>query len=236
MHPRRLKILGFLALRKREGEETPFEREICSAVGLSSSQTVHHHLGKLEADGYIERSAGRAPGRKKRVIKLTEKGWGALSSAPMLGRVAAGRGLEAIAVGDEAYSLVAELLVPRASGRARYLLRVTGQSMTGAWIGDGSVLVVKEDENPPDGEVVVALLGGGEEVTVKRLFRERGPEGESVVRLSAENGEHKDIVALAEEALVQGRVVSVIHPPRKGKGSLCLTDQGTEQRRLAGTV
>jgi repressor LexA len=218
LHPRRLKILNFLASRKRDGEETPSEREICSAVGLKSSQTVHHHLGTLEADGYIERSPGRspgqAPGRKKRVIKLTEKGWGALSSAPMLGRVAAGRGLEAIAVGDEAYSLVAELLVARASGRARYLLRVTGQSMTGAWIGDGSILVVEEDENPPDGEVVVALLRGGEEVTVKRLFRERGAGGDSV-RLRAENGEHKDIVAPAEEVVVQGRVVNVIHPPRR---------------------
>ena len=102
------------------------------------------------------------------------------------------------------------MLMPRGGGKSRYLLRVTGQSMTGAWIGDGSILVVEEDEDPPDGEVVVALLRGGEEATVKRLFR----EGENV-RLRAENEDHGDILVPAEDVVVQGRVVSVIHPPRR---------------------
>lgn len=132
---------------------------------------------------------------------------------PLLGRIAAGRGLEAIAVGDEAYSLAAELLGSR-SGRPRYLLRVVGQSMIGAHIDDGDLLVVEEDEAPPDGEVVVALLRGGEEVTVKRLYRERGEAGDNV-RLKPENGEHEDLVVPDEDLKVQGRVVYVVHPPRK---------------------
>ena len=89
-----------------------------------------------------------------------------------MGRIAAGRGLEAVAM-DEAYSLAAELLAAR-SGRRRYLLRVVGQSMVGARIEDGDLLVVEEDEAPLDGAVIVALLGNGEEVTVKRLYREEG--------------------------------------------------------------
>jgi repressor LexA len=90
-----------------------------------------------------------------------------------MGRIAAGRGLEAVAV-DEAYSLLAELLAAR-SGRRRYLLlRVVGQSMVGARIEDGDLLVVEEDEAPLDGAVIVALLGNGEEVTLKRLYREEG--------------------------------------------------------------
>lgn len=208
LHLSRRQILELLARKKRDGEETPSEREIGSAVGLRSSQTVHYHLGKLEKDGYLERFPG--PGRKRRGMRLTEKGWGAVLDAPMLGRVAAGRGLEAIIAGDEAYSLVADLLMPRSGGRARYLLRVTGQSMEGAWIGDGSVLVIEEDEDPADGEVVVALLRNGEEVTVKRLYRE-----EEVVRLKPENVEHEDIAVPAEEVVVQGRVVNVIQPPRR---------------------
>jgi repressor LexA len=128
----------------------------------------------------------------------------------LLGRIAAGRGLEAVAFGDDAYSLAAELLAAR-SGRQRYLLRVVGQSMVGARIEDGDLLVVEEDEAPPDGAVVVALLGGGDEVTVKRLYR----EGETV-RLRPENGEHQEILVLAEEIQVQGRVVYVVHPPRRG--------------------
>jgi repressor LexA len=86
--------------------------------------------------------------------------------------------------------------------------------MTGAGIEDGDVLVVEEDEDPADGEVVVALLRGGEEVTVKRIFRERAEAGEEFVRLRPENGDHEDLVVPAEETEVQGRVVYVVHPPR----------------------
>jgi repressor LexA len=109
-------------------------------------------------------------------------------------------------MGDEAYSLAAELLSSR-SDRQRYLLRVVGQSMTGARIEDGDILVVEEDEGPPDGTVVVALLRG-EEVTVKRLYR----DGE-IVRLRPENGEHEEIIVPVEDVQVQGRVVYVLHPP-----------------------
>lgn len=82
--------------------------------------------------------------------------------------------------------------------------------MSGAGIEDGDVLVVEENEDPPDGTVVVALLNGGEEVTVKRLYR----EGEQV-RLVPQNGDHEEIVVPAEEVRVQGEVVYVLHPPRR---------------------
>lgn len=202
---KRLDMLGYLARRAAAGEGTPSVREVGTAVGLKSSQAAHKHLRKLEDAGYIERESGKA-----RSTRLTEKGWEAVGHAPLLGRVAAGRGLEAIAIGDEAYSLIADLLMPRRSGKVRYLLRVIGQSMEGAWIGDGSIVLVEEDEDPAEGEVVVALLRNGEEVTVKRLYR----EGETV-RLRPESAEHEDIVVSAEEVTVQGRVVSVIQPPRR---------------------
>ena len=211
LHPRRLKILGVLARASRDGEGVPTEREIGQAVGLKSSQTVHHHLLALEKDGYIER--GEAPSRKRRPVRLTGKGWEVMGATmPLLGRIAAGRGLEAVAEEDDgAFSLVAELLGSRAGeGCRRYALRVVGQSMTGARIEDGDLLIVEGDEDPPDGEVVVALLRGGEEVTVKRLYR----EGEKV-RLRPQNGEHEDIVVPAEEVLIQGKVVHVIHPPSR---------------------
>lgn len=183
------------------------EREIGRRVGLRSSQTIHHHLLSLESDGYIER--GEAPSRKRRPVRFTEKGWEAVGRVPLMGRIAAGRGLEAVADEDEAFSLVADLLRSR-SGRSRYVLRVVGQSMTGARIEDGDLLVVEEDEDPPDGEIVVALLGSGNETTVKRLCR----EGDNV-RLKPRNGDHEDIVVSGEDVWVQGRVVYVIHPPSK---------------------
>jgi len=206
LHPKRLEILSLLARREGTAGRTPSIREIAEAVGLKSSQTVHHHLNRLEGSGHLERLDDRP-----RTPRLTEKGWGIVldGGTPLLGRIAAGRGLEAVAAGDEAYSLAAELLLPN-SGRRRYLLRVVGQSMAGARIEDGDLLVVEEDEDPPNGTVVVALLGNGEEATVKRLYR----EGEAI-RLKPQNGGHEDIVLLGEDVEIQGRVVYVIHPPAR---------------------
>lgn len=204
LHPKRLEILKLLARRAGTPGRTPSIREIGQAVGLSSSQTVHHHLSRLEEAGYVERLDDRP-----RTPRLTEKGWGAAlgGDTPLLGRIAAGRGLEAIATGEEAYSLAAELLLA-GSGRRRYLLRVVGQSMIGARIEDGDLLVVEEDEDPPDGTVVVALLRNGEEVTVKRIYRDEG-----MVRLEPANGEHRALIVPAQEVRVQGRVLWVFHPP-----------------------
>src|SRR5918911_5482621 len=134
----------------------------------------------------------------------------AAGEMPLLGRIAAGRGLEAVTVGDEAYSLAAELVGSR-SGRRRYLLRVVGQSMIGAHIADGDLLIVEEDEDPPDGTVVAALIGDGEEVTVKRLYRETSEAGD-LLRLKPENGDHQDLVMPAQDITIQGRVVYVVHP------------------------
>jgi repressor LexA len=202
----RMEMLRHLARLSARGEGPPSVREMGEAVGLRSSQTAYKHLKRLEESGYVEREGGTT--RRARGVRLTAKGWEAAGEMPLLGRIAAGRGLEAVASDDEAYPLAAELMGSR-SGRRRYLLRVVGQSMIRAHIADGDLLVVEEDEDPPDGEVVVALLRDGEEVTVKRLYR----EGE-LLRLRPENGDHEDIVVRAEDAKIQGRVVYVVHPPR----------------------
>ena len=214
MHPRRLRILEFLARRERAGEETPSEREIGLAVGLKSSQTVHHHLGRLEGDRYVEYSGPRPETRsgrhgrstKRRPMRLTDKGWGAAGEIPALGRIAAGPGMEAVRL-EEPASVARELF-----GAGRFLLEARGQSMTGAGIEDGDQLLVVADPSPPDGTIVAALIGG-ERVTVKRLFR----EGE-YVRLGAENGEHRDIVVPAEDVEIQGRVELILRRPWRGRG------------------
>lgn len=200
----RLKILVYMARRAARDEGPPSVKEVGDAVGLRSTQTAHKHLKKLEEGGYVERERGQARG-----LRLTTRGWEAAGGTPLLGRIAAGRGLEAVPDETNSFSLPAELL-SSPSGRPRYTLRVVGQSMTGAGIEDGDLLVVEEDEDPPDGTVVVALIGNGEEVTVKRLYREG-----RYVRLRPENGDHEDIVLSDEDLLVQGRVVFVVHPPRE---------------------
>lgn len=201
---KRLEILRFLARRSGEEANMPSVREIGEAVGLRSSQTVYHHLRKLQEDGYVRRLPDRS-----RTLVLTGSGWEVAGRTPLLGRIAAGRGLEAVAVEDEAYSLASEFLFS-SSGKRRYLLKVVGQSMIGARIEDGDLLVVEENEGPENGSVVVALLRGGEEVTVKRIYR----EGDTV-RLVPHNGDHREIVVSAEEVRIQGEVLFVVHPPRR---------------------
>ena len=205
LHPSRLRILEFLA-RRDPTEGPPAVREVAEAVGLRSAQTVHHHLLKLEEDGYIER--GSIPGRKRRPLRLTDKGWDAVSTRPLLGRIAAGRGLEATA-NEEPYSLATELLASRLGSR-RFLLEARGDSMTGAGIEEGDTLVVEENPSPPDGSVVAALiLDREEEATVKVLRR----QGETI-RLEARNGAHEDIVVPADRVVVQGTVEWVIRRVR----------------------
>ncbi|MFL6059209.1 MAG: transcriptional repressor LexA [Rubrobacteraceae bacterium] len=205
LHPSRLRILEFLA-RRDPTEGPPAVREVAEAVGLRSTQTVHHHLLKLEEDGYIDR--GSIPGRKRRPLRLTDKGWDAVSTRPLLGRIAAGRGLEATA-NEEPYSLAAELLASRPGSR-RFLLEARGDSMTGAGIEEGDTLVVEENPSPPDGSVVAALiLDREEEATVKVLRR----QGETI-RLEARNGAHEDIVVPADKVVVQGTVEWVIRRVR----------------------
>ncbi len=203
LHPRRVEVLRYLA--RLGADERPSVAEIGRAVGLKSTQTVHHHLTVLEREGYIER--GEVPAHQRRPVKLTAKGWEAVSNdVPLMGRVAAGPGIEAIVDEGGASSLAADLLVP-APGRRRYTVTATGDSMTGARIEEGDTLLIEENEDPPDGTVVLALLHG-EKVTVKRLYR----DGDKV-RLRYQNGERREIVLPAEEVRVQGEVVRVIHSP-----------------------
>jgi len=205
LHPSRLRILEFLA-RRNLAEGPPAVREVGEAVGLRSPQTVHHHLLRLEEEGYVER--GGLPGRKRRPLRLTQKGWSAVSTSPLLGRIAAGRGLEAVA-NEEPYSLAAELLSPR-SGRRRFLLEAKGDSMTGAGIAEGDLLVVEENPSPPDGSVVAALVSGKEEEATVKVLRRQGKS----IRLEARNGTHEDIVIPAERVVVQGTVEWVIRRVR----------------------
>jgi repressor LexA len=203
LHQRRVEILRYLV--RLDTDERPSVAEIGRAVGLKSTQTAYHHLTLLERDGYIER--GEVPAHQRRPVRLTAKGWEAVSNdVPLMGRVAAGPGIEAIVDEGGASSLAANLLVPR-PGRRRYTVTATGDSMTGARIEEGDTLLIEENEDPPDGTVVLALLHG-EKVTVKRLYR----DGDRV-RLKWHNGEPREIVLPSGEVRIQGEVIKVIHSP-----------------------
>lgn len=190
---RDLEILRFLAGREVRGEGPPSAREVAAAAGLKSPRSGHVRLRKLAGEDCIE--VGEAEGLKRRPVKLTSSGWEAVGEMPVLGKTAAGNGMEAIAVEGVKSALWRGILAGES-----FLLEVKGDSMSGAGIQDGDSVIVERDESPEDGEIVVALLHG-ETVTVKRLSR----DGEKI-RLKPENSAYEDIVVDSEDLVIQGRV------------------------------
>ena len=177
----------------------PTVREIGDAVGLASPSTVHAHLANLERMGLLRRDP-----TKPRALELIgrEKAVGesmiALPKLPLLGQIAAGAPLLA----DE--NVEDELAVPETL-RGDFLLRVKGDSMIGAGILDGDIVVVRRAQEARNGEIVVALAGDDEsadEATVKTYYKEKGR-----IRLQPENPALEPIYA--DYVQVLGKVVGV---------------------------
>jgi repressor LexA len=182
---------------KRYGEEhgyPPTVRDIGKAIGLTSSSTVHAHLANLEKLGLLRRD----PTKPRAIEVLVDKAKAAVAPGglPVLGQVAAGRPVLA----DE--NIEEYIPVPQIAGgdEGGFVLRVKGDSMTGAGIFEGDYVVVRPQETAADGEIVVALVE--EEATVKRFFRE-----EDHVRLQPENDALEPI--RSRDVQLLGRVVGV---------------------------
>jgi repressor LexA len=174
----------------------PTVREIGEAVGLASPSTVHAHLANLERAGLLRRDP-----TKPRALELTGREQPAaalLPKLPLLGQIAAGAPLLA----DE--NVEDELAVPETL-RGDFLLRVKGESMIGAGILDGDIVVVRRAQDARNGEIVVALAGDDEsadEATVKTFYKEKGR-----IRLQPENAALEPIYA--DYVQVLGKVVGV---------------------------
>jgi repressor LexA len=166
---RQRRILDYIRQTVQRRGYPPTVREIGEAVGLTSSSSVHAQLANLERRGLLRRDP-----TKPRAMEL--KGPSARGTSgvrvPLVGRISAGTPVLA----DD--NVEDYLVVP--SGFAgqgdHFALRVSGESMIGAGILDGDVVVVKRQDDADEGDVVAALLpGSGEdEATVKRLHREGG--------------------------------------------------------------
>ncbi|HEX6332336.1 MAG TPA: transcriptional repressor LexA [Actinomycetota bacterium] len=163
---RQERILRFISQAVRERGYPPTVREIGEAVGLTSSSSVHAQLANLERRGLLHKDP-----TKPRAMTLAEpRVEGAV--VPVLGRIAAGAPILA-AEHVEDYLTVPMGFV---SGADHFALRVRGDSMVGAGILDGDVVVVRAGAAAEDGRIVVALVPGPaeDEATVKRLKRTKG--------------------------------------------------------------
>lgn len=140
----------------------PSVREICEAVHLSSTSTVHGHLIRLEKKGLIRRDP-----TKPRAIEVIEQANARGKIVPVVGRVQAGK--PALAVEDiEDYMMVPRNLI---SNGEYFALRVRGDSMINAGILSGDYVIVRRQPDAENGEIVVALVDG-EDATIKRLCAE----------------------------------------------------------------
>ncbi len=183
------RTLEFLKTFWREHGHAPTLAEIAAGIGIRSRGVVHRYLQALESAGEIEILDGRHRG-----IRLRDAGDAVASELPLLGKIAAGRPIEAIA-GQESIELPAYL-----TGNADcYALRVEGDSMIDIGIHDGDIVIVRPTSVARDGDIVVALIDG-HEATLKRLRR----EGEGRVMLIPENSTMSPMIYDARRVQIQG--------------------------------
>jgi len=160
---RQQRILEFIARTVRERGYPPTVREIGEAVGLTSSSSVHAQLANLERRGLLHKDP-----TKPRAMALEAPRVEGVA-VPLLGRIAAGAPVMAEQHVEE------YLTVPMGfvDGAEHFALRVAGDSMIGAGIFDGDVVVVRRQDDAEDDDIVAALLPGPaeDEATVKRLRR-----------------------------------------------------------------
>jgi repressor LexA len=187
LSPLEQKIYGYIRgylLRHGQGPTLP---EIGAALGLSSKGSLHRYVQGLIHKGVLERP--ERSWRSLRVLQPTQ-------SLPLLGRIAAGKPIEAIPNHDEIN--LAEMLL----GRDRFALRVRGDSMREAGILDGDTVIVKQTNTAKNGDIVVALIDQDEATLkyFKRLANKR-------IQLIPANSEFVAMTFEAERVQIQGVVV-----------------------------
>lgn len=194
---RQKQILDYLESYIRSNGYAPSFEEIAEHFSFHSLATVHEHLTNLERKGYISRTHNES-----RSIEIAPvRGHTGATEIPLLGQVAAGEPIEAVATPETL--AVPDGLIPRRG--SSYALRVRGDSMIGEHIQDGDYVVVHSRNSADDGDMVIALVHGTS-ATVKRLFREPG----GWVRLEPANEAVAPIRVHEDDVLIQGIVVGVM--------------------------
>ena len=171
----------------------PSVREICDAVHLRSTSSVHSHLETLERNGYIRRDS-----TKPRTIEILDDDFNLsrreMVQVPLIGRVAAGEPLLAQQNIEDYFPMLASML----PNKQTFLLHVKGESMINAGILDGDYVLVQQQPTANDGDMVVALVD--DSATVKTFYKENG-----YYRLQPENDFMDPIIV--SEVMIMGKVI-----------------------------
>jgi repressor LexA len=207
-------VLDYVNSHVEENGYPPSVREICAALGLKSTSTVHIYLKRLEAEGRIQRSPSKpralkvihTDGARKKSASPAKLGAGrpsAFESAdeavyvPVVGKVTAGAPILAIENIEYSFPVPAFFV----NGSDTFMLRVEGDSMVDAGIRDRDFILVRQQPDAVNGDIVVAMVG--DEATVKAYYREK-----RYVRLQPRNDNYEPIYVRGDCKVV-GKVVGV---------------------------
>lgn len=173
----------------------PAVREICEAVKLKSTSSVHSHLETLEKNGYIRRDPS-----KPRAIEIIDDEFNLtrreLVNVPIVGTITAGQPILAVENIDSYFPIPSEYM----PNEDTFMLKVKGESMINAGIFNGDNILIQKQSHAKNGEYVVALIG--EEVTVKTFYKENGH-----YRLQPENDTMEPIIV--SDLVILGKVIGL---------------------------
>lgn len=193
--PKQKEILEFIKDQILTRGFPPSVRDICEAVHLKSTSSVHSHLETLEKNGYIRRDP-----TKPRAIEILDDTFNLtrreVTNVPLVGRVAAGEPILAQENIENYFPIPVEML----PNNNTFMLTVKGESMINAGILDGDYVLVEERHTASNGDMVVALIEDG--ATVKTFYKEEG-----VIRLQPENDFMDPIIV--RDVQILGKVIGV---------------------------
>lgn len=193
--PKQKEILEYIKDQIIQRGFPPAVRDICEAVHLKSTSSVHSHLETLEKNGYIRRDP-----TKPRAIEILDDTFNLtrreITNVPLVGLVAAGEPILAQENIENYFPVPVEML----PNNNTFLLTVKGESMINAGILDGDYVLVEEQHTAHNGDMVVALIEDG--ATVKTFYREEG-----IIRLQPENDFMDPI--MVKDVQILGKVIGV---------------------------
>ena len=199
---RQKKVLDFIQREQREKGVTPSTREIQGHFRFASQTSVMQYIAALEKKGFLQRQAGKARALVTPIQKVR------IHDVPIYGQIPAGMATMTEQDTEGHVSLDAHSAnVSRTHGT--FALRVRGDSMIGAHILDGDLVILEQSKEVHNGDVVAALIDG--ETTLKRYVVDRGRP-----YLKAENPRYPDLIP-ARELKIQGVMVSLVRKHERRK-------------------
>ena len=189
-------ILDFIKSEILNRGFPPSVRQICDAVNLKSTSSVHAHLETLEKNGYIRRDAAHS-----RAIEIVDDMFNLsrreVVNVPLVGSVAAGQPILAVENIENYFPIPSEFM----PNEQTFMLKVKGESMINAGILDGDLILVRQQQTARNGDIVVALVD--DSATVKTFYKENG-----YFRLQPEN-DSMDPILIHGELRILGKVIGV---------------------------